>query len=415
MIVDLVLHGASELLTLEGGAVPRRRDALRTLGSIRGGALAADGGKVVAVGTTEEVRDRFRGRVEIDATGKTVLPAFVDPHAHPCFAGDRAEELEMRCAGASYEEIASRGGGILRTVVATRGASREELVRLTRGRLDRFLSLGTTLLEAKSGYGLSLQDEVRSLEAIAEAAANHPVEVSPTFLGAHALPPEFRSDRKGYLRLLLEEMLPEVARRRLAEACDVFLEKGAFDREEARAILERAKGLGLRRKVHADQLSPGAGAELACELGADSADHLEFVSDRGIEALARSETVAVLLPGVPLFLRKDRDAPARRLIEAGAAVALATDFNPGSCFCASMAEVLALARLRLGMTAAEAISAATVNAAFALRRPDRGRLAPGCRADLVVCDVPGPLALGYELGASPVETVVSGGKVARRA
>lgn len=415
MIVDLVLHGASELLTLEGGAVPRRREALRNLASIPRGALAAEAGKIVAVGTTEEIRDRFRGRAEIDATGKTVLPAFVDPHAHPCFAGDRAAEFEMRCAGASYEEIASRGGGILSTVAATRGASREELVRLTRGRLDRFLSLGTTLLEAKSGYGLSLQDEVRSLEAIAEAAANHPVEVSPTFLGAHALPPEFRSDRKGYMQLLLEGMLPEVARRRLAESSDVFLEKGAFDREEARAILERAKALGLRLRVHADQLSSGGGAELACELGADSADHLEFVSDRGIEALGGSDTVAVLLPGVPVFLRKDRDAPARRLIEAGAAVALATDFNPGSCYSPSMAEVLAFARLRMGMTAAEAISAATVNAAFALRRLDRGRLAPGCRADFVVCDVPGPLALGYGLGASPVETVVAGGAVVRRA
>ncbi len=415
MIVDLLLHGASELLTLEGGAVPRRREALRSLGSIRGGALAAEGGKIVAVGATEEIRDRFSGRAEIDATGKTVLPAFVDPHAHPCFAGDRAAEFERRCAGTSYEEIASGGGGILSTVAATRGATREELVRRTRGRLDRFLSLGTTLLEAKSGYGLSLEAEVRSLEAIAEAASRHPVEVSPTFLGAHALPPEFRSDRKAYVRLLLEEMLPEVARRRLAEACDVFLEKGAFDREEARAILERAKGLGLRLRVHADQLSPGAGAELACDLGADSADHLEFVSDRGIERLGGSETVAVLLPVVPVFLRKDRDAPARRLVEAGAAVALATDFNPGSCTCASMAEVLAFARLRLGLTAAEAISAATVNAAFALRRADRGRLAPGCRADLIVCDVPGPLALGTELGASPVETVVVGGKVARRA
>src|SRR5262249_50923002 len=259
-------------LTLGEGPVPRRKEALRELGSIRGGALAADGGKVVAVGATEAIRDRFRGRRGIDASGKTALPAFVDPHAHPCFAGDRAEEVERRCAGATYEEIAARGGGILRTVAATRAAPRGELVRLARGRLDRFLSLGTTLLEAKSGYGLSVEDEIRSLEAIAEAAANHAVEVSPTFLGAHALPAEFRRDRKAYVRLLLEEMLPEVARRRLAEACDAFLERGAFDAEETRAILERAKGLGLRLRLHADQLSPGGGAELACELGADSAD-----------------------------------------------------------------------------------------------------------------------------------------------
>ncbi|HET6202252.1 MAG TPA: imidazolonepropionase [Planctomycetota bacterium] len=412
--VDLLVHGAAELLTLGEAPIPRRKGALRELGSIARGALAADRGKVLAVGTTEEIRDRFRGRVEVDASGKTVLPAFVDPHAHPCFAGDRAEEFESRCAGATYEEIAAGGGGILRTVTATRRASREELIRLTRERLDRFLSLGTTLLEAKSGYGLSTAVEIRSLEAIASAAADHPVEVSPTFLGAQAIPAEFRSDRKAYLRLLVEEALPEIARRRLAEACDVFLEKGAFEGGEAREILEEAKRRGLRLRVHADQLSPGGGAELACELGADSADHLDFVSERGIEALAASETVAVLLPGVPFFLRKDRDAPARRLIDAGAAVALATDFNPGSCFCASMAEVLTLARLRLGMSAAEGIAASTANAAFALRRTDRGRLVPGCRADLIVCDVPGPLALGYEFGRSPVETVVAGGRIVRR-
>jgi len=413
MIVDLVVRGAAELLTLGEGPVPRRREAMRDLGTIRDGALAADRGRVVAVGTTEEILDRFSGREEIDASGKIALPAFVDPHTHPCFAGDRAEEFEMRCAGATYEEIASRGGGILRTSGSTRAAGREELAGLTRARLDRFLSLGTTLVEAKSGYGLSVEGERLSLEAVADAAAGHPVEVSPTFLGAHALPPEFRSDRQAYVRLVVEGMLPEVARRRLADSCDAFLERGTFDLEETRTILERAKGLGLRLRLHADQLSGGGGAELACELGADSADHLDFVSDRGIEALAASDTAAVLLPGVPFFLGMAHDAPARRLVEAGAAVALGTDFNPGSCPCASMAEILTLARARLRLTAAEAVCAATVNAAFALRRSDRGRLAPGCRADLIVCDVPSHLHLGYEFGSSPVETVVAAGRILR--
>jgi len=407
--VDVVVHSAAEMLTFAGAEGPRRGEGMRDLGLRRDGALAAKGGKIVAVGATEEIRDRYRGRNEIDASGKTVLPAFVDPHTHPCFAGERYDEFEARCSGATYAEIASRGGGILRTVEATRRASREALAAALRARLDRFRALGTTLVEAKSGYGLSTEHETKSLEAIAEAARGHEVAVHPTFLGAHALPPEYRDDRRRYVRLLVEETLPAVAARKLALSCDVFCEPGlAFDRDESTEILRRGRDLGLALRVHADQLSDSGGAELAVSLGAASADHLEHVSDRGIEALAGSDTVAVLLPGVAFYLREARDAPARRLVDAGAIVALGTDFNPGSCPCASMTEILTLAGLRLGLRIAEALCAATVNAAHALGAgQERGRLVSGYRADLLVCDVPDHRALAAEFGRSLVETVLT--------
>jgi imidazolonepropionase len=413
--VDLVVHSSAHLLTLGGAPGPRRGTALRDLGVLEDGALAAHEGRILAVGSTEEIRDRWRGRVEIDASGRTVLPAFVDPHTHPCFAGNRYDEFEARCLGESYAEIASRGGGILRTVEATRRAPTEDLARAVRRRLDRFLSLGTTLVEAKSGYGLSTEHERRSLEAIALAARDHAVAVHPTFLGAHAIPPEHRGDRAGTVRRLVEETLPRIAG--LARSCDVFLEPGvAFDREEAGEILRRARSVGLLPRVHADQLSSSGGAELAVEVGAASADHLEHVSDRGIDALAASETVAVLLPAVSFYLREVRDAPARRLVDAGAIVALGTDFNPGSCPCPSMKEILTFACVRLGLRVSEAIVAATVNAAHALGAGDeRGRLVAGSRADFLVCDVPDARALGAEFGWNPVQTVVAGGRLAQGA
>jgi imidazolonepropionase len=411
---DLVVAGCRELLTC-AGPLPKRGKALGQIGLVENGWVASSKGEIIFAGTEDEFREQVEpepGAVTVDARGMVALPGFVDAHTHLPFAGDRAREFGLRIQGWTYQQLAARGMGILTTVKATRAASLDDLVSLSLKRLDRMLLTGTTTVEAKSGYGLNLEDEIKQLEALRDAAALHPVDIVPTFMGAHDIPPEYRDKREDYVRLLVETLIPEVRARGLAEFFDVFCEPSAFSLEETRTLVAAAKAAGFKVKVHADEFVTLGGAELAAELGAASAEHLIAVSDEGIARLAASGTAAILLPGVSFFLMMDKRAPARRLIDGGAAVALASDFNPGSSHLCSMPFVLQLGVFTLGMTVEEAINACTGNAAYAVgRQAAIGSLEPGKKMDLILCDVPDHVSLAYEAGRNPVRTVIKSGKV----
>ena len=411
---DLIVRGAAWLATPEG-TEPRGGAALGRVREVERPAVAIVGGRIAAVGPEAEVCAAWRGREELLLDGGLLVPGLVDAHTHPVFAGTREHEFEQRVAGKTYLEIAAAGGGIVSSVRGVREASEEALVQGLLVRLDRFLELGTTIVEAKTGYGLSLDDELKCLAAIAEAGRRHAVELVPTFLGAHDFPPEFRTRRSAYVDLLVDEMLPRVAASGLAEYCDIFTEAHVFDLAASRRVLERARDLGLGLRLHVDQLTPLGGAELAAELGAASADHLEHVSAAGIDALAAAGVVPVLCPLVPLYLRDSAEAPARRMVEAGLAPALATDFNPGSCYLQSLFEVLTFSALRYGFTAREALTAATLNAACSVGRGERiGSLEVGKQADLLALDLPSVAHLTYEFGRNPVVAVVKRGAVVCR-
>ena len=413
---ELVVLHAAELATLAGATQkPKRGAALRDIGIIPDGAVASVGGRVAAVGPTEQVLRQVRvtsATTVIDASGKTVLPGFVDPHTHCVYAGSREDEWVLRLEGRSYTEILASGGGILSTVAATRQATEQELTASALRRLRILLAHGVTTAEVKSGYGLSTADELKMLRVVQTLAVLQPVRLVPTFLGAHAVPAEFRSDPDGYVERVVAEMLPAVAREGLARFCDVFCDAGAFSVAQARRVLEAGRAWGLRPKIHADEIAALGGAELAAELGAVSADHLVQVSEEGIRRLAERGVVAVLLPATTLFLMGARYAPARRLIEAGVPVALGTDANPGTSPTEAMGLVLSLACLQLRMSPAEAIAAATINAAHAIGVADAvGSLEPGKQADLVVFDAPNHRYIPYRFGVNLVETVVVGGRV----
>jgi imidazolonepropionase len=374
--------------------------------------VRCENGRIVFVGDASEHQRRHGDAAEVlDADGGCIVPGFVDPHTHPVWAGSREDEFDRRLRGESYMDIARTGGGINSTVRATRAASSKELLDAALRRLDTFLLHGTTTIEAKSGYGLDLDTEIRMLEVIAEAGRIHPIDLHPTCLAAHEVPPEHRGDPEAWVQRLIDEIHPEIARRGLAEAVDAFCEEGVFDLEQTRRLLADAGELGWRIHLHADELSPLGGAELAVELGALSADHLMCVTPEGIRALAHSQTVAVLLPGTSFFLRSDF-APARALIDSGCAVALATDCNPGSSPTESMPMILTLACLGMGMSVAEAVTAATLNAAAAVGRArELGSLEEGKRADLVVLRAPTVNHLVYHYGINPVRHVVKSGRV----
>lgn len=413
---DLVLVNAGQLVTVAGSSdAPRRGSDLAAIGVIEDGAVAVRDGYITSVGTTREVMgqvERHKSTKILDAGRRVVLPGLVDPHTHLVFAGSREDEFVLKIQGKTYLEILKGGGGILSTVRATRAASKERLYRFAREALDVMLSQGTTTAEVKSGYGLTVGDELKMLEVIDELNRSHPLDLVPTFLGAHAVPAEFQGDTEGYLSLIVDEMLPAAAGRRLAEFCDVFCEDGVFSVGQSRVILQAAAGLGLRPKIHADEIVTLGGAELAAEVGAISADHLVAVSDEGIKALARSGTVAVLLPATTFCLMGGRYAPARKMIEEGVAVALASDFNPGSCPVNSLPVVMGIACRQLKMTPAEVISAATINAAHAIGRGHEiGSIEAGKRADLVVFDAPSYNYLPYRFGTNLVKTVVKNGTV----
>lgn len=375
------------------------------------GAVVVREGVIRAVGRTTEVLAGIDpgAFTIIDAADRTVLPGFVDSHTHFVFGGYRAEEFSWRLRGDSYMEIMQRGGGIVSTVVATRSASTEELVGLGRKRLDSMLSFGVTTVEGKSGYGLDLGTEIKQLEAMVELESLHPVEVVRTFLGAHAVPPEYRGRGDAFIDFLSGEVLPVVAERQLAEFCDVFCEKDVFSLEQSRRLLGRAREAGLRIKVHADEIVPFGGAELAAELGAVSADHLLQASDAGIRRLAEAGVVCTLLPGTAFSL-KEPYARSRFMIDSGCAVALASDFNPGSCFSESIPLIIALATLYMGMSPEETITALTLNGAAAVGRADRiGSIEVGKQGDLVIHEFPSYRFIPYHLGVSTVEKVIKKG------
>ncbi len=408
--MSLLIRGAHQVVTPAGSTARRGRE-LAELDIRFGAVVRCDDGLISFVGDEVEHRRRFDAADEVlEADGGCVLPAFVDPHTHPVWAGSREDEFDRRLRGETYMDIAKSGGGINSTVRATRSASEEKLLATTLARLDTFLRHGTTTIEAKSGYGLDLQTEIRMLEVIARANTLHPVDLHPTCLAAHEIPPEHRSDPERYIEELIGVIHPEVARRGLAEAVDVFCETGVFDIEQTRRLLAGAADHGWRIHLHADELTPLGGAELAVEMGALSADHLLCVTPQGIAALAGSGTIAVLLPGTAFFLRMPW-APARDLIDSGCAMALATDCNPGSSPTESMPMILALACLGMGMDVAEAVTAATLNAAAAIGRAgELGSLEVGKRADVIVLEAPTYHHLVYNFGVNPVRHVVKNGR-----
>lgn len=409
--VDLVLAGIGQIATANGRAAAGG-EAQGRLATATGQAIAVREGRIVALGDEAAISRAYAGATRLDAGGRLVTPGLVDPHTHAAFTGSRADEYDARLRGDDYEKIAKRGGGIRATVRSVRAAADSVLRDETRVRLRRMLAAGATTVEVKSGYGLTLHDEIRLLTCVRDAAGDGVPDTAATFLGAHEIPDEARHDPDAYVRLVCEGMIPEVARRRLAEACDVFCERGVFDVPQSRRILQSAREIGLAVKLHAEEFAPTGGARLAAEMRALSADHLLAVDRDGIAALAGGGVVAVLLPGTSLVLRRP-PAPARDLVRAGVPIAVGTDCNPGSCFLESMGMVLALACDHLGLSAAEALVAATLNAAAALGRAgDRGTLEPGKRADWVVWDAQEYRELPYRFGAGLAETVVLGGRVA---
>ena len=404
---SIALLHASQLVTLAGPLRARRGKELSELGIISDGAFVAAGGKIIHVGKSTEIEKLCDGETEvIDARGCIVLPGFVDAHTHLVFAGNRLDDFEARARGETYEQIAKRGGGIQTTVRATRAASEDELCALAKRRASWFLRNGTTMVEAKSGYGLTLEDELKILRVIQRVGKETPLETVPTFLGAHAVPAEFREDRAGYISLIIEEMLPRIARERLAEYCDIFCERDYFDVEDVRRILTAAKQHGLKLRMHVDQLTNGGGAKLAAELGATTADHLEQTAADGISALAKANIQPVLLPGSVYALGSKKYPDARAMIDAGLAVILATDFNPGSSPSPSMPMMLSLAVTQMRMSPAEAVAAATVNAAASLNRVDEiGSLEVGKLANFAICDCEDYRELAYWFGISLVRDV----------
>jgi len=397
------------VVTCRGPARARRARELAELEVLPDAAVAVADGRISDVGPWPALRDRYRGADVTEVSG-VLFPGFIDCHTHAVFGALRLDDHQRRALGESYQTIAAAGGGILQSVRDVRARDAAELEALSRARLLTLRAHGSTTIEVKSGYGLELETELKQLRVVRRLAETERLGLVPTFLGAHEVPPEFRSHRAEYVRLVVEEMLPAVAQESLARCCDVFCEPGVFTVPEARAVLTAARQHGLALKLHADELEGSGGAELAAELGALSADHLAGISDAGIRALAASDTVAVLLPGTMSFLGKPRQAPARRLLEAGAAIALATDFNPGTSPTIGLPLVMSLAVSQLGLRHAEALLAVTVNAAAALGMAgERGQIAPGFAADLVACEVMDWREVADWVGANLVTAVWTGG------
>ncbi len=435
MQVDLIVSGANQLITC-GSSGPKRGAAMADVGLLTDGALAVQGTQIVAVGPREDICARYDARCTVDASGGIVCPGFVDCHTHVVYAGDRLDEFEMRLRGAEYMDILQAGGGILSTVRATREAGVDQLVAGARRRLNQMLTLGTTTVEVKTGYGLDTASELKMLEAVARLAGAddqpaHPIDLVPTFLGAHAVPPEFRDRPQAYVELIVGEMLPAVAawyahsplsrpttaadqpeRLPVPFFCDVFCEAGIFDRDQAAQVLRAGLMHGLPAKIHADEFRTLGGARLAAELGAVSADHLDVTPQPEIAELAASDTIAVLLPAVSFNLASNHFADARAMISAGVALALATDVNPGSAPCLSLPLVMAIACRYQHLLPAEALNACTINAAHAIGLGDKvGSLEVGKQADLLILDTPDYRDLTYYLGTNPVQQVIKRGQV----
>ncbi|MFL6336208.1 MAG: imidazolonepropionase [Pyrinomonadaceae bacterium] len=410
----LFVRNCSQVVTLAGPRRPRVGAELRELAVVEDGAMLVRNGLIERVGRRAEVESLIEGDCEVfDAGGRILTPGFVDAHAHPVFAGGRADEFEQRAAGVSYQEIAAAGGGIRSTVRRTRAATEEELFAVARRREQWFLRTGTTTVEAKSGYGLSVEDELKMLRVVRRLNAEGALNYVPTFLGAHEVPDEYRGRREEYVAVVADEMLPRVAAEGLAEFCDVFCEERVFTVEDSRRVLQAARARGLGLRVHADQLTRGGGALLAAELKAKTADHLEHTDAEGIAALKAAGVQPVLLPGSVYALGSTRYPAARTMIDEGLAVVLATDFNPGSSPTPSLTMILSLASTHMKMTPAEGLSAATVNAAYSLNRGEQtGTLEPGKRADFVAHDCADYRELAYYFGVEHAHAVYVGGRLA---
>lgn len=413
--IDLIIHNAKQLVTVRGYTQHAATGAeMEDVGILEDGAVGIANGKIIAVSKTDEILTNYDAPHKIDATGKIVTPGLIDAHTHFIFAGSREAELEMKIKGAKYLEILEKGGGILRTVRDTRAATKDDLLQSCRKRANELLTHGTTTIEAKSGYGLDLRTEIKMLEVINLLNDEGPLSLVPTFLGAHAIPPEFEGNVDGYVELICNNWLPEIQQRHLATFCDVFCEKGVFEIDESRRILLAGKRFGLMPRIHADELYPLGGAELAAEVGAVSADHLLFASAAGMEQMSRARVIATLLPAAPLTLMMDRHADARSFITKRIPVALGSDLSP-SCWLVNHQLVLALACYKMGMTPAEAFMAATINAAHSIRRAGEvGSIETGKKADIVIFDAPDYRFLAYRLGMNLVDTVVKDGKVVVR-
>jgi len=412
---NLIIRNASELVTNTGFEARKGAD-MRALTVIPDGAVVIEKGVITRVGPTEAVLEGLdlSGFEVVDASGKTVLPGFVDSHTHFVFGGYRADEYGWRLEGVPYMDIMNRGGGIINSVRGTREATAAELTELGLSRLDSMLSLGVTTVEGKSGYGLDAETELKQLRVMREVNGRHPVDVVTTFMGAHAVPPEYKGRGMDFIDLILSDMLPAVVEENLAEFCDVFCEKNVFSVEESRKLMQKAKEMGLKVKLHADEIVQLGGAELAAELGATSADHLLQASDAGVAAMAEAGVVATCLPCTAFSLR-EHYARARYMIDQGCAVALATDFNPGSCFTESIPLVIALATLYMNMTMEEVITALTLNGAAAVGRADTvGSLEAGKRGDVVIHEFPSYRFLPYHIAMPTAETVVKNGEVVYR-
>jgi len=412
---DLIISNAGELVTCAGPRVGQGR-----LGVIPRGAVAAREGRIVWVGDTAALREEVRlvrGGEMVDADGRVVMPGLVECHAHLAFAGDRADEFQLRVAGATYQQVAAAGGGIASTVHATRLATDEALRALTRQRLDHFLTFGVTTVEAKSGYGLSVEQELRILQVYREVNVTHPVDVVPTLLAAHSLPVEFAGRPDDYIDMVVKKMIPTIAKHKIARFCDAFCEQGAFTVEQCRKVLLAGKEHGLLPKLHADQLSHTGATEMAAEVGAVSVDHLDHISEAGIAALVPTPEkprvpVAVLLPGATFFLGEGGHAPARRLLEAGARVALSTDFNPGSSPTENLWLMATMGCSQLRMSAEEVILAITIEAAAALAIENEvGSLEVGKKADILILDETRYVEIPYRYGMNPVARVYKSGKL----
>ena len=401
--VDIFIKNASELITMDGPNRPRIKKEMCELSIIENGSVAIKDGKIVETGNDLE----YDAEKTIDASGKTVMPGFIDPHTHLVFAGSREFELDMKLKGLSYMEILKKGGGIFYTVNETRRATNEELLKQSKKRLDTMISHGTTTCEAKSGYGLDTETELKMLEIQKKLNDIHPMDIVSTFLGAHAIPKEHSAD--DYVDIIISEMLPQV--KGLAMFCDVFCEKGVFTVEQSRRILEAGKKYGLIPKIHADEIVDTGGASLAAEIGAISADHLLMSSDKGINEMARKGVIGVMLPGTPFSLMQDNYAPAREMIDSGVPIALATDLNP-NCWVENMQFMIQLGCFNMKMTPAEAVTAATFNAACAIGVNDTvGSLEKGKKADVIILGCPNHKSIPYHFGVNLVETVIKNGKI----
>jgi imidazolonepropionase len=412
---DFIVRNARQVITC-AGPYPRRGSEQGSLESIAGGAIASLKGRVVYAGPSAGLHETVRPApgareiIEFDASGMSIVPGFVDAHTHAIFAGDRREELRRRLAGATYAEIAAAGGGIVSTVAATRAATEMQLVTETRTRLDEMLACGTTTCEIKSGYGLTLDSELKILQAVATLAAQHPMDIVATFMGAHEVPLEFRERRNDYVELVVNDMIPAVASARLAQWCDVFCENGVFTPAESRRILEAGLRAGLKPRIHADELAASGGAHVAASVGARSADHLIHASPEAIAAMAAADVTATLLPAAAFYLKLGRFAPARDFIAASVPVALATDVNPGGGFSPSMPFAMTLGCFGMGLTFEEALVASTINAAWSIDRAEEvGSLEPGKLMDAVI--IGGDAINLIRIGANSIRAVVKAGKV----